>query len=272
MNDNKTQSYKKVERQILRIIESEDFEKDILYARKIIGIPENGARVSKRDKSNIEQPWYIPSALKKKYHEPDNKIEEAIWSITDKYFKELPINDFFISLIVRTYLLYNQIFLKEIWGKTRHLLPIGFCEVRDEHDMMIKLLKYEDFEKHIHAVDNQEISLANHVYVLVQHQHIKQFPISLSIHPDASQRDILDFIKKNWNEIQSLQDKYVDKYKSLRNARVKTNPDIQKRNRIILKNRHLSIKEIRKLLINEGYFLDDGHIGKIISLNRPGGK
>jgi len=96
------------------------------------------------------------------------------------------------------------------------------------------------------------------------------YPIAIRISPYASQRDLIDFIKNKgiWkNEIEFLQNKYKDK--DIKIGKVKSkNQDIQKRNEFIYKNSDKSLKEIRKMLAQQKIFLDDGHIGKIISLEK----
>jgi len=269
MGISQTQSYKKVERLILRIIQSESFENAILESRRILEIPKDGIGMSESDVLNIAMPMYVPTALQDRRKEPDAKIESAIWSIEEKYLNDLPLNSVFLSLIVRAYLLYNRIFISEIWKHFSKRLPTGICDVRDDHQTLGSFIDHDNFMEHMQAVGDENANLTNRVYIMTQWAIFKQFPMSIAIHPDASQRDIIDFIKQNWDAIQHLQDKYRDQEKSIRNTKINNHPEIEKRNQIILKNRNLPAKQIRKLLAEKGYYLDDGHILKIKSLSKP---
>lgn len=104
---------------------------------------------------------------------------------------------------------------------------------------------------------------------LIQEGDDMAHPIALRISPYASQRDIIDFLKNKfiWTEIESLQEKY--KEQNIKIGRVKSkDQNIQNRNDFIYQNSHKTLKEIRKLLSAKGTYLDDGHIAKIISLEK----
>lgn len=96
------------------------------------------------------------------------------------------------------------------------------------------------------------------------------YPIAIRISPYASQRDVIDFVKNrlNWEIIsKELQPKYKDEKVKIGKIRAK-NPTIQKRNDLIYKNRDKSLKSISELLQDRGFFLDEGHIAKIVSLEK----
>lgn len=92
------------------------------------------------------------------------------------------------------------------------------------------------------------------------------YPIAIQISPYASENDIVDFVKKSYSyKIKGLQEAY--KINTCKIGKIKEKRiGIQKRNEYIFKNKHLPIKKIRELLAKEKIFLDDGHIGKILSL------
>ncbi|MFH1822976.1 MAG: hypothetical protein ABH830_04735 [Patescibacteria group bacterium] len=93
------------------------------------------------------------------------------------------------------------------------------------------------------------------------------YPIAIRISPYASQRDIIDYIKKIFPIILQYQETY--KKKGVKIGKVKTkNKSIQERNDLIYKNKDKTLKEIRRILANKNIFLDDGHIAKIISLEK----
>lgn len=100
-----------------------------------------------------------------------------------------------------------------------------------------------------------------------QEQYDLSYPVSLRISPFVSQGDIEDFVKRYYKEtIKPLQVKY-------RNKKLKIGRVREHKNRIrddfIYKNKHLSLKEISGLVKDKfNKDLDEGHIGKIISLER----
>lgn len=104
----------------------------------------------------------------------------------------------------------------------------------------------------------------------VQQSDDNFYPIAIRMSPYASQRDLIDFIKNKviWKkEIEFLQYKY--KSKDIKIGKVKSKKqDIQKRNEFIFQNSDKPLKAIRRLLAQQKIFLDDGHIAKIISLEK----
>ena len=75
------------------------------------------------------------------------------------------------------------------------------------------------------------------------------------------------FFKKIFPTILQYQETY--RKKGIKIGKVKTkNKGIQERNDLIYKNKDKTLKEIRHILANKNMFLDDGHIAKIISLEK----
>lgn len=94
----------------------------------------------------------------------------------------------------------------------------------------------------------------------------KMFPIYIRISPYASQRDIIDFVKKVYNiGIKPIQDSYKEQNVLL--GKIKSrNPFIKERNEFIYKNRNLPRRKIKELVEKKFKIgLDYEYIGKIIS-------
>jgi hypothetical protein len=110
---------------------------------------------------------------------------------------------------------------------------------------------------------------ATMAFVLVRFlQRAERFPVSIGISPFASQADLFDFIKTNWEHIKDLQEGYVEE-SSLKNAKTKVNRKVQKRDDLIYQNRRLNAKQINKLLREQGFeSLDYAYVRKIISLEK----
>ncbi len=93
------------------------------------------------------------------------------------------------------------------------------------------------------------------------------YPIALRISPYASQRDILDYVKKCYRVyIQPEQEKYK---KGIKIGKTRTKrAELQARNRFIYENRKLPRKQIWRMVrdkFGEKLATDYGNIGKIIS-------
>lgn len=102
----------------------------------------------------------------------------------------------------------------------------------------------------------------------VQDDDDRYFPIGIRINPYASQRDILDYIKRIYPAIRQMQDKYKNKYSRIGRFK-KRNLKKERRNDFIYNIKNLRLKKIAMRVgkkFNEE--LDEGHIGKIISLER----
>lgn len=92
------------------------------------------------------------------------------------------------------------------------------------------------------------------------------YPLAIRISPYATQRDILDYIKKNFPYIYSSQNYYKTKSNKITKFRIR-NSAIQKRNDYIFNNKMYPLKTIARLLSeNLGIDMDEGAISKIISL------
>lgn len=94
----------------------------------------------------------------------------------------------------------------------------------------------------------------------------KMYPVALRINPYASIREIISFLNANSFRIKHLQKESTDSNMRLGKSRTKR---FQKRNDLIYKNDNLPIKKIGGLVKKEfGEILDDGHIGKIKSIEK----
>jgi len=99
------------------------------------------------------------------------------------------------------------------------------------------------------------------------------FPLAIRISPFASQRDILDYVRKNAPMIKREQERYLNESGKIRIGKVKKRKEkIRGRNDFIYENRHLPHREIMQLVMEKfgdsSDTPDQGHIGKIISLEK----
>ncbi|MFA6251763.1 MAG: hypothetical protein WC603_04020 [Candidatus Paceibacterota bacterium] len=94
----------------------------------------------------------------------------------------------------------------------------------------------------------------------------ERYPISIRISPDASLRDIQEFVKKQSFLLERLMKKYKDPNSKIGKLKGK-NQGIQERNDLIWKNRKLPTREIFKIIYDRfDESLDLSYINKIIIL------
>lgn len=98
------------------------------------------------------------------------------------------------------------------------------------------------------------------------------FPIAVRISPQATQRDIVDFIESNAFFIRGMQEQYLKDMQGKKIGKVKKkDPKIVARNDFIYEHRHLSRKDIMHALAEKfgpDGIIDYGHISKVISLEK----
>lgn len=206
---------------------SEILEKDYL-SKKIIGLRKKfGIPV---DGYKVKHFIFPPRQLAR---ENTEFISKVLNRVCHKY----GLNPFDWTEALESYLYYN---VKEV---PQYTTAWSLCLLSDLADEAS-----EPFGKFIRDSDN------------------KYFPIAIRLSPHVSERDIIDFVKKNYTKnIQPLLNMYKSDY-PIERVRTK-NPITGKRNSFIYENRKLSLKKISELVkdkFNED--LDVGHIGKIISI------
>lgn len=228
-----TSGYKKFARYVKTVLSSDDFQSEVVKMRKKYNIPQDGFKPQNGTYSYPPKQWEERDA--KTTHK---RLMKDIEHLSTKY--HIP---FLNGLsIFESYIFYSS---KEYVTDTN---GFNLCMISDLKE------EYEDpFSKKIQESDND------------------MYPIAIRISPYASQRDILDFTKKIYkHHILPLQTRYKDKKVKIGKLR-KKNEHVQKRNKFIYKNRHLPTKEISTLIRKEfgaKHIIDEGHLGKIISLER----
>lgn len=93
----------------------------------------------------------------------------------------------------------------------------------------------------------------------------EEYPVILKISPYANIKDIVSYINKNSKLIKRYQETHKKPEINIGKARTKSVSNLA-RSDLVYENRHLPLKEIRKILLKNGYNLDDGHIGKLLSI------
>jgi hypothetical protein len=98
------------------------------------------------------------------------------------------------------------------------------------------------------------------------------YPIAIRISPQATQRDIVDYVEKHARFIRQMQEHYLKDAVGQKIGKVKKkDPKVQERNDFIYKNQHLPRRKIMEAIVEKfgaDAVIDYGHISKIISLEK----
>lgn len=152
------------------------------------------------------------------------KQNKQLWKFAEKYSLEFEMGSPFLDLVTGR----NSKILDEQIG---HELDV--CELYDEVDEYLN----ENFPRDFDIPPSRRPD---------KRAQLNAFPIHIGISPQATKRDVLDFISKRWDHIRYMLDTYLEKPKIIR---VKPK---SKRDEFIWKNRNLPSSKIAEL-VNEKY-------------------
>ncbi|MFA6897139.1 MAG: hypothetical protein WCQ96_02560 [Patescibacteria group bacterium] len=238
-----------------RFIDSDEFQNNIKILRKEFCIPKKGFKLSKRKRTKIFKENLLTDLFYIMYiaeESKDNKNEIKFLNDINKSLERVIQADFPYSssllFIFKIYLFYNE--------RIYEVLEVGIqssdlCEVVDV---------IEDIE---------DLNAFDFIGVLgLLRRSYEDFPIAIRIHPNVTQRDLIDYIENNWLKINHLLRKYRKEESSLGKLRAR-DASKKKMYDFIYENRRLPEKKIFRL-VSEKFDkeLDFGHIGKIISLEK----
>lgn len=188
---------------------------------------------------NTEERIYPPAAWK---HRRAGAKIQMIGQEIDKLSEEYGLTPMYWGNVIEGLVFYNDTSLTADFGG-------DLCVLADLQEQA-----NEPFSKKDQTTNNEN------------------FPIAIRISPFASQRDIIDFVKKNELFISNQQARYKRNMKDLKIGKVRRKDGHkQKRNDFIYEHKHLPRKEIAGLLgkkFGMNGVLDYAHISKIISSER----
>ncbi len=254
--DEKTQGHKKVVNHLRDIIKTTKFQQEVQILRKKYFIPENGYQLTQ---AHLDDPWNLTSPPiewdemieREKVTNASNRLEEDADDLCARfgvYSRTYPNP-------IEVYLMYNHL---HFFGE--EFIAFNVCALDD-----VESRNSREEKGYVHSEDMREY------YKKESIELDKFFPVFLRISPNASLRDILDFVRAGYWEIKGRQMRYATTTIKIGDSKTK-DPEIQKRNDFIFENRNLPRKEIMKL-VNKQFpdlsdFPDPGTIAKIISTER----
>lgn len=237
----KPQAELKVLHYLRELIDSGSFQAEIRKIRKKLGIPATGYPMSKDDEEALRERGFgalrTPSTIDKKIA---REARIALREVVDAF----PISSVFISHGFFLYLIHNKFFL-QVFDEGLFLNSI--CKLVDMRDKLV-------WTEGVPEVFREQMeNLAD------------THPIAIFIRPEASQRDMTEYIREMRPYIEAYKQRYADEDSKVGKIR-KKNTRVQKRNALIYENRNLSSKEIMQLVHDEfNEVLDYTYISKIIA-------
>lgn len=251
-----SRSVEKVLNQLRKLVDTDKFQSKVLTIRAALGIPVDGLEMTPQNKAHLGDPYYIPEGLVFEKNLQSKDFTRKVWELTGSIEDMLAVRDGLLSQIIRGYLYYDSLEVEEISSQMFWMDQPALCQFRDMGLMLSSLFKDGIVDSHRAIIFVEDLM-----------RSAKQYPLLINIHPDATQRDIVSYIEKNWDRIERVQMKYlVSANKSLKNSKITVNQKNKDIRDFVYKNRNLSLKEISKNLAKElGEFRDEGAIGKIRS-------
>lgn len=231
---------------IKKITASNSFKSDLKDLKIRCGVPENGFEKESEDKK-------LNSIIKKQYANFDSKkyIKE-IAELLENYGITKSIAPTWVNTITLGNLYKNSITpqdLYSVYGEPTY----GMIDVLDISDLLDPTFEGETYEDTVNYF--KEITAGK--------------PVAILVNPYASQRDIIDSVKKLYQtSILPILD--LHKRSNVRIGKVrKNNSRVEERNAFIYENRNLSKKDLITLVHKKcGDTLDQSYLNKIIREER----
>lgn len=260
-----TKGEKKILLQFERFTETDLFKEEVKRIRKLIKLPTNGIEPKEDDLKKIGEIFRVPIDF---HIQKDNKAGghpmRTLNIETHKLMEQFSIDNMYLKLLIKNYIIFNKFFYEELEEQKQYLHTANVCEIEDAQS---------EFDEYAPSDDPDEFYASFSVkgYINMLENKLWKYPVVLRIHPDASQRDIIEYIKTHWAQIDYYQKQYAKRSKnaSFKNSKTKENTKLKERNDFIYRNKNLPRKTIMQMVNKDyGADLDQGSIGKIISLER----
>lgn len=213
--------------------------------RERYGIPESGFENDLKDEFEFINS--LPKMQESNGNETD--FQKDVYDLAESFNASLAW-----LTNIRDYVLYNDFFFTKVSPLVEMVDVLGLSDEIAEMDADL----YEEGEVDENAVVRRVLNNLTNSY-----------PLAIFISPYATGRDIIDFIKKNKDSIETFQNKHRDSDVLIGKVR-KRKANVQERDLFICKNKHLSAKALMSK-VNErfGTQLDYAYINKIIAKKCP---
>jgi hypothetical protein len=220
----------------------------ITKVRNSMGIPVDGMEYTKKDEEQLAQPirafFHVPESLIK---QTGKSVRGDINRACATFLKKHNIESLVICDLLRLYIIFNKT-IPAFFGAD---FPSDDFLAIDDFSLSVSCYSREDFSDLQKMYDNSK-------------EQSEKYPLILYINPHTSQKQAIDFIKKNWSLVGTYANALPRLFKPVRKKKNRERDDF------IYANRYLPRKKIMRLLYDKYTYLnvDYASIGKIISLER----
>jgi len=245
----KNKSNKKVINTFRDFLRTDSFQKTARELRVKYGILPSGISISDKELPEINQQTFpINFGSGDLYRELNRDIENLI--------SGFPIKHWAVVFLSKVYIFYNDI------ERFVHLKPDFDYGVIEIFNLAEDLSTYDGgFDP-----DNGNSPMALLKEVVNRGD---EYPIAIGVHKDATKRDLIDFISKNWKRIAGERSGEESRLLQVRTRREGS----REMTDFIYRNRHMSRKKLANLVCEMfpeklTRSIDAGSIGKIISIEK----
>lgn len=238
------------------------FQDRILLIRKKLGIPPEGIEPSKGLQASsffLSQDPVSVFGIKLDHinYQTSPRFRDPVYN---ELLEPIPqiYQTFNAILFINAYILYNKRFY-------------DVFQSVDRMDNSVDLTKFRiDFLEHETGCQDGRCPSESYLG-----EKSEKYPVMIGISPYASQNEVIDFIKKQWSNIQEhftelAKYNYLEQFEKDRSRLSKIRSRKQKSREVedfVYENRTLSLKQLSRLVKKElGVDADEGSVGKIRSL------
>lgn len=230
-----TKSFKKLLNVYLKVVYSNDFKDEIKRFRKKYNIPENGHVFRDRSLLEVTQGEGVGWLAEKQgynpgFQEKDEAIQlkmyETYYSFTGMVQGEILSTLFKYGIYDLWIAEFFEVFFF-VDGITKKDIVKMFEESKTNADLCLFSSKDKIYEMHSYYLKrneyaNSEATYFNNRFVLNK----AQYPIVLEISDYTSKNDVLDFVRKNWQQVEKMRGNIEYKDRKLVNSRSRITWDV----------------------------------------------
>lgn len=235
-------------------VRKEEVAEFVKKYRELLNLPPDGIPFTDKHRAELSDPLeaflYIPDEVRALLIGIDKEKPIRVLNTCNVFVMQMGVDSAYIKTLLRLYVFFNQTVESTV-------------EMFDTWD---DLLRLEHIPSELSWFDDDDHFLLKCAYEHFEHIG-KKYPIALYINPEASQRQIQDFLSKNWDFIETYRKDSVGKITGLK----KKSKGKQERKDFIYEHRDLPRKEIMRM-VNDEFpdleHIDYGNVGKIISLEK----
>ncbi len=255
-----SRSVGKIANQLRKLVDTDKFQSAVLAFRAALGIPSKGLEMTQRNRDHLGDPFYVPeNSLWDKRSTRAKFIKQSNLFVSSLESNLAVKSHIFLNQVIKGYAYYGSLEFDEVAKQMPWSEKTALCEFKDWKLMLLERFWHGEVDPDLAPGFTEELI-----------RGAEQYPLILRIHPDASQRDIISYIKENWNRIERAQSQYlVPKNNSVKNSKITLNEDNRKIVALVHLHPNSTLKEIKRLLKEQlGVTKTYEEVGKIRSTEK----